>query len=280
MSLDQFLSGLVYLGAAFVLFFLGKWVYSGLHRHFVLREELLERDNFALALVMIGYHLGLVFAIGGVLSGTATSLREDLIGIFLYGGISIVLLNLASFLNDWLILPKFDDEQEIIRDRNAGTGIIVAANHIATGLIIAGALSGSGDLLTAAVFWLLGQAALILASRVYGWLLPYDVHANLEKDNVAVGVSFAGMLIAVGNIVRVSVSGDFISWREALLKFGGFLAFGLILLPLIRLITDQVLLPGKRLTAELVKQATPNIGAGAIEAFSYIAASLLLGWVV
>lgn len=81
-------------------------------------------------------------------------------------------------------------------------------------------------------------------------------------------------------IVRVSVSGDFISWREALLQFGGFLAFGLILLPLIRLITDQVLLPGKRLTAELVNRATPNIGDGAIEAFSYIAASLLLGWVL
>ncbi|NUM73774.1 DUF350 domain-containing protein [candidate division KSB1 bacterium] len=280
MSLDQFVSGLIYLGSAFVLFFLGKWAYGALHRNYALHEELLERDNFALALVMIGYHLGLVFAIGGVLAGVSVSLIDDLIDIFLYGAASIVLLNLSGLITDKFILPAFDDEKEIIQDRNAGTGAIVAANHIATGLIIAGAISGRGSLLTAALSWILGQLALVIASRVYSKLLPYDVHANLEKDNVAVGVAFAGMQIAVGNLVRVSITGDFISWSDYFIKFGSFLAFGLILLPLIRIITDRVLLPGKRLTAELVNQAAPNVGAGAIEAFSYIAASLLLSWVV
>lgn len=280
MSLDQFVSGLIYLGSAFVLFFLGKWAYSALHRNYALHEELLERDNFAVALVMIGYHLGLVFAIGGVLAGVSVSLIDDLIDIFLYGAASIVLLNLSGLITDKFILPAFDDEKEIIQDRNAGTGAIVAANHIATGLIIAGAISGRGSLLTAALSWILGQLALVIASRVYSKLLPYDVHANLEKDNVAVGVAFAGMQIAVGNLVRVSIAGDFISWSDYFIKFGSFLAFGLILLPLIRIITDRVLLPGKRLTAELVNQAAPNVGAGAIEAFSYIAASLLLSWVV
>lgn len=280
MSLDQFVSGLVYLGSAFMLFFFGKWAYSALHRNYALNEELLERDNFALALVMIGYHLGLVFAIGGVLAGISVSLIDDLIDIFLYGAASIVLLNLSGLITDKFILPAFDDEKEIIQDRNAGTGAIVAANHIATGLIIAGAISGRGSLITAAVSWILGQLALVIASRVYSKLLPYDVHANLEKDNVAVGVAFAGMQIAVGNLVRASISGDFISWSDYFIKFGSFLAFGLILLPLIRVITDRVLLPGKRLTAELVNQAAPNVGAGAIEGFSYIAASLLLSWVV
>lgn len=280
MSLDQFVSGLVYLGSAFVLFFIGKWAYSTLHRNYALKEELLERDNFALALVMVGYHLGLIFALGGLLAGVSVSLMDDLIDIFLYGAVSIALLNVSSIITDKFILPKFDDEKEIIQDHNAGTGAIVAANHIATGMIIAGAISGRGSLITAAVSWILGQLALVIASRVYSKLLPYDVHANLEKDNVAVGVAFAGMQIAVGNLVRVSISGDFISWSDYFIKFGSFLAFGLVLLPLIRVVTDQVLLPGKRLTAELVNQATPNVGAGAIEAFSYIAASLLLGWVV
>ena len=36
MTLDQIVSALVYLVAAFVLFFLGKWVYDKLNRHFVL----------------------------------------------------------------------------------------------------------------------------------------------------------------------------------------------------------------------------------------------------
>ena len=51
---------------------------------------------------------------------------------------------------------------------------------------------------------------------------------------------------------------------------------GLLLLPLVRLFADKVLLPGARLTDELV-QDVPNVGAGAIEATTYLAASILIG---
>ncbi|RMF61498.1 MAG: DUF350 domain-containing protein [Calditrichaeota bacterium] len=281
MTLDNVITGIIYLLSVFILFFLGKLVYDKLNRRFVLKEELVKKDNLALSLAVFGYYLGLVIALGGVLSGESAGFVEDLFDIFFYGIISIILLNISIFINDKVILRKFDNVKEIIEDRNAGTGIVEAANHIAVGLIIYGAMSGdTGDLITAAVFWILGQLVLILAGLFYNWITPYDIHEQIEKDNVAVGVAFAGALIAIGNVIRIGAEGDFISWQYNLSTFFGFVVFGLIMLPFVRLATDKILLPGEKLTDELVHQQNPNIGAGVIEAMSYIAASFLLGWVV
>jgi uncharacterized membrane protein YjfL (UPF0719 family) len=281
MGFDQVVTALIYLVAVFFLFFIGKFVYDKINRRFVLQEELLQKDNFAVAIAVFGYYLGLVFAIGGTLEGPAAFWLDDLIDILFYGIISIILLNLSAFINDKIILYKFDSVKEIIEDRNVGTGVIQGANYIAVGLIVYGAISGEGgDLITAGAFWILGQVVLIIAGFIYNLITPFDVHDEIEKDNVAVGVAFAGMLIALGNVIRIGLAGDFISWQVNLVQFGGFVVFGLILLPVLRLITDKVLLPGERLTKELVQQETPNVGAGTIEAFSYIAASFLLGWVI
>lgn len=281
MAFDQVVTALIYLVAVFFLFFIGKFAYDKINRRFVLQEELLQKDNFAVAIAVVGYYLGLVFAIGGTLVGPSAFWLDDLLDILFYGIISIILLNLSAFINDKIILYKFDNVKEIIEDRNVGTGIVQAANHIAVGLIVYGAISGEGgDLITAGIFWILGQIVLIIAGFIYNLITPFDVHDEIEKDNVAVGVAFAGMLIALGNVIRIGLAGDFISWQVNLVQFGGFVLFGLVLLPLLRLVTDKVLLPGERLTKELVHQETPNVGAGAIEAFSYITASFLLGWVI
>ena len=279
-TIDQVVSALVYLLCAFAVFLVGKWIYDKLHPRFVLREELLVRDNLALALAMVGYYLGLVIAIGGVLEGTSYGLIEGLLDIFFYGLIAVILLNISALLNDKVILRHFDNQKEIIDDQNVGTGVIEAGNHVAVGLIVYGAISGEGgDLLTAAAFWLIGQAVLILTGVLYNVMTPFDIHDEIEKDNVAVGVAFSGALIALGNIIRISIEGDFVSWSQNLAECGGFTLFGLLLLPVVRWVTDKILLPGHRLSDELVNQEKPNVGAGAIEAMSYVAASFLLGWV-
>lgn len=282
MRMDQVITALIYLAAVFVVLLLAKWAYDMTHRRFVLRAELLENDNFALALSVIGYYLGVVLALGGILTGPAAVWWvDDVLDIFFWGICAIVLQNLSGLFNDKLVLRKFDNQKEIIEDRNAGTGIVEAGNYIATGLIIAGAISGEGgDLMTALAFWIFGQAALVIASRIYDLITPYDIHQEIQNDNIAVGVAFSGALIAIGLIVQVSIAGDFVSWPANLSQFAVYLAFGLLSLPLMRFLTDKLLLPGARLTDELVNQEKPNIGAGAIEAFSYVAAALLFSWAI
>ena len=280
-QLDILVSGLVYLGAVLVLFLLGKVIYDKLHPSFDLREELFERDNFALSLAMIGYYFGLVLALGGVLAGESISLGSDLFDIFYFGLLVLILLNASGWINDKVIFRRFDMTQELIRDRNAGTGAIEAGSRIASGLIIAGALSAEEvDLVTAIVFWGLGQLALVLAIRLYDAITSFDLHAEIERDNVAVGVATGGLLIAVGNIVRLSLSGELGTWQDDLTSFAIYLAMGLVMLPVTRVVTDKLMLPSVKLNDELVGQEHPNVGAGALEAFSYVAASMLIGWAI
>jgi hypothetical protein len=45
-----------------------------------------------------------------------------------------------------------------------------------------------------------------------------------------------------------------------------------------RLITDKILLPGEKLTDEIINQEHPNVGAALVEAFAYIGGSVLITW--
>ena len=274
---DQMLRGFTYLAVVLVLLVIGKLVYDGLHRRFVLRTELVEKDNLAVALAVAGYYLGLVIVLGGVVSGPASfNMFDDVIGLVIFGVLGIVLLNLSAWINDKVVFSKFDNEKEIVEDRNAGMGAVEGGNYVAVGLLPAGALSGEGGLLPGLVFWVLGLFALIVAGLLYDKITSYDLHEQIEKDNVAVGVAFAGVLVGFGNIIRLAGDGDFVSWNESLTEFGYYTLVGLILLPLIRIFADKVLLPGASLSDELV-QDRPNLGAGFIEAVSYLAASMLIG---
>lgn len=269
--------GIVYLVAAIVLFIFGKFIFDLSYR-FNLKQELVERDNCALAVAFTGYLIGLVLALGGTLSAPSISPMIDLIDIGLYGVIAIVLLNVSVRINDWLILHRTDSTQEIIRDQNLGVGMIEAANHISMGLILYGVVAGGGGVVEVAGFWALGQITLIVAARVYERITPFDVHEAIERDNVAAGAAFAGMLLAIGNIIRFAEGQSFASWGQNLGYFFTVVLFGLIALPLTRLITDRIILPGRRLTDEIINQEHPNIGAGVIEAAVYMAMSFLIGW--
>ncbi len=274
---DQMLAGFTYLAVVLVLLVIGKWVYDGLHRSFVLRTELVEKDNLAVALAVAGYYLGVVIVLAGVVSGPASfSLLDDVIGLVIFGVLGIVLLNLSAWINDKVVFSKFDNEKEIVEDRNAGMGAVEAGNYIAAGMITAGAMSGEGGLVPGLVYWVGGLGALIVAGLLYDKITSYDLHDQIEKDNVAVGVAFAGVLVGFGNIIRLAGEGDFVSWNESLTEFGYYAVVGLVLLPLVRLFADKVLLPGASLSDELVGDP-PNLGAGVIEAVTYLAASILIG---
>ena len=108
-------------------------------------------------------------------------------------------------------LSEFNIKKEILQDQNCGTGVVEFAIFIATGLNIFGALYGvGGSIVTAVVFWFVGQTVLILASKYYNFITQYNIHEQIENDNVAVGIGFAGALIAIGNLLRAASAENFI----------------------------------------------------------------------
>ena len=281
MDLDNLVSAAIFIIAFFIFFLIGKVINDLLHREYKLNFELVEKDNAALALAVVGYYFGLVLAIGGTIAGPSAGLVEDLYDLVIYGILSIILLNISWFLCDKLILFKFRVSEELIRDHNQGTGVVSAGISVASGFIIYGAVSGEGgSIWTVLVFWVLGQILLILAGLVYERITPYNIHEQIEKDNVAAGVSFAGALVSIGIIIGLAGEGDFTAWSVDLPVYLGFAVLGLILLPIIRLLTDKVLLPTVKLADEIAAQEKPNVGAAYIEAFSYIAAAFIISWCV
>lgn len=280
LEIDSVISALVYLAAGFILFIVGKFVFKLFNPQIKVNHELVEADNLAFAVSITGYYIGLVLAIGAAIIGpSAENILIDLMDIGIYGGLAILLLNVAAFLNDKLLLRHFKVSKEILEDQNVGTGVVEAANYIATGLIVQGAVIGEGgNILTAIVIWAIGQVLLLVTTRVYNWITPYNIHDEIEKDNVAVGLGFAGALIAIGNLIRLGTAADWTGWEDHLLTIGFDTTVGLILLPIVRLFTDKILLPGQKITDELVNQEKPNIGAGLIEGFAYVGGSVLLSW--
>jgi len=281
--LDGAITTIIYISASFVLFVIGKAVYQLFHPQAKVGYELVENDNFAFCVAYVGYFVGLLLAIGSAVMGESDGLVADMINIGIYGLLSVVLLNVSLIINDKIIFSRFDMKKEILQDRNVGTGVIEGANAIATGLIVLGAIHGEGygtggPIVTAVLYWLLGQVILFVTSRVYNLITPYDIHEHIEKDNVAVGVGFAGAVIAIGNLIREALMHDFVSWTTTLTDVFVDVGIGLLFLPIARFLADRILLPGQKLTDEIVNQDKPNVGAALVEAFAYVGGSMLIVW--
>lgn len=277
-ALDNLITALIYLLVSFTLFLIGKKVYQLLNKSIDMDHELVEKDNLAFSFANVGYYAGLIIAISSVYAGEGVAhILDNIINIFIYGMLSIILLNASMFVSDKLVLRKFSIRKEIIEDQNVGTGVIEAAICIANGLIIHGVLSENQDnFIGILILWVVAQIAMVLVGIVYNLITPYDIHEHIEKDNVAVGIGFAGAIIAIGNLVRFGVQMDAENWvmvgENLLLETG----VGLLMLPLARLLTDKILLPKRKLTDEIINQEKPNVGAAMIEAFSYVGGSMLI----
>lgn len=274
-----FAKSIVYLLEGFILLWVAKVLYGALFRRVDLLHELFENNNHALAVSTCGYLIAICIALGGALSGPSTGWISDLTGIALYGLVSIVIMILAGFLCEKVLLPHFNNTKEIVQDHNMGTAFVESGLHIANGLIVLGIFQGTGSLLSGLVFWALAQVLLLVAGRLYEGVTPHNVHSELERDNAAVGLAFCGVLIGFGNIISVAVAGDFIGWQEGIQSFFIDALFGLAVLLLIKKITVLLLASGVSLSDEQTEE-NPNIGAGLVEALGYIGGSMLVIWVL
>ncbi|MEO1447979.1 MAG: DUF350 domain-containing protein [Bacteroidota bacterium] len=279
MNLTAILANFSFLILYVVLFFLSKWI-KGMFASYVLDEQLTEYDNNAVSVSVAGYFIGITAVFVGAMSGpSAGDVVTDLISVASYSLAGILLLNLARIINSRLILYKFNVDKEIIKDQNPGTGVVEAGAYIASGLIIAGAIHGEGGgPLTALVFYIIGQICLILFSLLYARMSPYDVHAEIEKDNTAAGLGFAGALISIGIIVMKGVSGDFTGWAEDLMALGIDIAIIFVYLIVVRLVFDRFVLRNSSLHEEISEDQ--NMGAGLLEMMVAICFSAALFFVL
>lgn len=236
------IQGILFLGLSIILFGVSK-VAKDLLTPYRINQQLRE-GNLAVSVSLGGYLIATIIVILGALLGPSRGLLQDIYGFLGYAILGIALLNISRVVNDRLILGKFSNVKEIVEDRNVGTGAVEFGSYIASGLVVAGSIHGTGGgVHTALAFFALSQLVLVLFVRIYDFITPFDVHDELEKDNVAAGIAFGGTLIALGIILFKGSVGDFISWEYNLLNFAISAGTGFIFLPLVRVLVDKLLLP-------------------------------------
>lgn len=264
----------------FLIFWMGQFAYQRIFRRLELNLELFVRDNPAVAIALTGYYLGLVVALAGVLDKEGETWQDKLLFLVSYGASAILLMLAGAWVGDRLILRRCDCVREIRDEQNVGAAAAEAGMHVANGLILSAALAGqSGSWLVGLVCWAIGLGVLVLASLIYPRMAGYSVFGEIRKrNNPAAGVALAGLLIGTGNTVRVAFTPEFQSWAVSLPQYILILLLCLVALAAIRWIADLVLVPGVKISDEIVHQAVPNLGAGLIEAFAYIAGSFLIAW--
>ena len=264
---------LVFLGLAIVMFIVSKMV-KDLTTPYKIDEEL-GKSNLAVSISLAGYLFATMMVLMAAFFGKDHDLWTDVQNFLIYAVLGIVLLNVARFINDYVILRKFSNTKELVEDRNAGTGAVEFGTYLASGLIVAGSIYGEGGgILTALAFFALGQLALILFSFVHDWITPFDLHHEIEQDNVAAGVAFGGTYIALGIILFNGLLGDFTGWAGSLANFGINTAVAFIFLPLVRLTLDKVLLT--RIDLNQAISQDRNIAVSVVEMAFAVSFALIL----
>lgn len=278
---DNIGADLAYVALAVVLLILARFMKDWL-TPYALNEELTTKDNPALGLSVAGYYGGVLLTCLGPMStpaGPDAALWSDLLitGAYALGG--IILLNAARVVVDVVLLRDFSTVKEIITDRNAGTGAVEMGVYIAVGLIMCGALQGQGGgPHTALAMVAIGVVGLLIYGAAYRAVCGYDLHGEIERDNVAAGVALGLNLIAAGVIAMHGLLGDFLSWETQLLQFGLTYVLGVALLLILRVLVDTLILPGVKVKDEIVQDR--NLNAAWIEGVVLTGVAGMLGTIL
>ena len=284
-TLETIPRGLVYIGLGLVVLALAK-LFRDLVTPYRIDEQVTKSNNLAVSLRLSGYFIGVILVFLGVLYqpllvtsqegfGFNRDFGEDVLEVFLYSLVGIVVLNVVRILVNRLVLYKFDLEKEIVEDQNVGAGAVEFGSYIATGLLIGGSASGEGGGADVALaFFGLGFVVLILFVLFYQFTTPYDIHGEIEVNNNAVGIALGGNMVAMGLVTFKAVFGDFDGWSEAIATFLTFAVIGFVLLFVLRLLIDFLLLPTVKISNELA--AGRNVGVAFVESAVVISSALVL----
>ncbi len=243
---------------------------------FSVDKQLTEKDNPAVGVLVTGFLLGVTAVICGVFAGegpqtpSLSAFGEEIGPVALYGGIGIVLLFLAGIINDKVVLRRFSNRKEIIESKNSAVAVIMAATYVGSGLVIAGGISGSVDLISLLAAFAASQVLLVVFAMIYQMATSYDDQKELGgRKNVPAGIAFGGNMLAYSLILMKGAIMDPANveawtWTDRLTHIGYYALAGCVLLMITRIVNDRLFLPKARISKEIVKDR--NLNAGFMEA--------------
>jgi uncharacterized membrane protein YjfL (UPF0719 family) len=134
---------------------------------------------------------------------------------------------------------------------------------------------GEGSWLSAIVFFVVGQIALIGGFWAQELLLPGSFVDEVKRGREGAGVAVAGVLIALGVILRASVAGPFLGWAASFRALGLYAAGGILFLALFQEIFAYVFVKRRHLDDQYHAVATSSVVACGQIAIALVITALL-----
>lgn len=276
---------LVYLFTSCLILIFGKWLYTKFLKYDMYKE--IRSENYTGIIPYCGFLLGNAAILVGAFVGPDSQVIfwKEYLYYIIYALIGIGLMLFSGYLAENAILHKFNNVDEIVRDKNAGTAAVHFGIYLASGLIISACVTGDTlishgrwyGFASTLVYYILGMIFLVLFSKIHDKLTPYSLLEEIENDNVAVGISFGGHIIAIGLILMKASMGDVGTWSHGLLAYFIDLSAIVLLLPIVRIILDRIIVKQINIAQEVRNN---NIAAGFGEAFAVISFAILILFMV
>lgn len=205
----------------------------------------------AVGIQRTGMYLALAIGLCGYISsGQKMDYMDSLQTLVIDGVLLGAMLLIASVIADKLIVVNHCNRTAIYKD-NRSIGFVEAGTFIATGFIAWGSFTGEGNLLSAIVFFALGQLVLVSVAWLYEKITPFVIQDMIKANNVSAGILLASVIISQGLILRNAVSGDFIGWGTDIASFFVYAIVGFIILSIVTFGAEKVIFRKNSLTKSL-----------------------------
>jgi uncharacterized membrane protein YjfL (UPF0719 family) len=239
--------------------------------------------NVAYLIVQAGHAAAVLLLVPGIVQEALTheSLGASALwaAAFLVAGVALI--QLAGEIGIRLLLRS--SLREELETGNVAAGVSAAANYVAVGILAAPAIAGSDlqGLGLSFVFFGLAVATQAAYVALFRSLTVYDDSEQIQGENLAAALSYAGVSVAVAIVLARALTGDdFTGWRPALLGYAGVAASALALYPVRQLVVQGLVLGrAPTLRGGVLDHAIGverNAGMATLEALAYVATAIAL----
>lgn len=233
-------------------------------------------------LVAAGEVLATFMVAAGVVKHNVTgaSLRADLAWTVAFGALGLAMVQVVGGLSmRTLLRARLPAELE---RGNVAAGLAAASHLVATGILAARAVAGHSlyALGLAMAFFALALVAHGLFVTLFRALTTYDDAEQIQGENLAAAISYAGVSVAVAVLVARGLEGDFAGWIASLKGFAGVVAWCLALYPVRQLVVEGLLLGARPSlrggSLDRAIGADRSEGMAALEATAYLGTALAI----
>lgn len=193
--------------------------------------------------------------------------------------LGMILLLLSGKINDKFILSFISNRLEMSRDHNAGVGACMFASYLGAALIIRSLIIGPNmtksiftDIALLIIYYLATQLAFVVFFKLYRVTSKYDIEKEIEKDNVAAGISLGCHYIAISLMLA-----HILTVSSSLILFFLYFVNSSVFLLLTRWIFDVILFHRSSIAKEITEDE--NWGIAFVQGMVVIGVALILNTV-